>query len=82
MKLRDANFKINLFMRNWTGNGWSRDLSEDFFEAGGLPVDENGFYLVNDVQYCVDQAEDYRMGRGNFFGCGKQESLDVMAVAL
>lgn len=43
------------------------DWSQDFFEAGGLPYDdETNTYTVPDVEYCIEQAEDWRLCRGDF----------------
>ena len=62
--------EIELLARR-TGCPWEYD----FFEAGGLPRYNNpdafiadGAYIVDDVQYLIDRATDYMMGRGDFFG--------------
>lgn len=39
------------------------DWAEDFFDA---PIGEK--YKVDDVQYCIDQANDYVNGFGDFTG--------------
>lgn len=34
------------------------DLAEDWLDAGRLPRDEDGVYLVNDIDYIIDYATD------------------------
>lgn len=46
-----------------TGCSWERD----FFEVGGLLLDADAdAYIVEDVDYLIDQVEDYMEGRGDF----------------
>lgn len=43
------------------------DYSADFFSVGSLPYDsELDAYKVKDVDYCLDQAEDWKCLRGDF----------------
>lgn len=34
------------------------DFAEDWLDAGCLPRDEDGAYLVNDIDYIIDYASD------------------------
>lgn len=34
------------------------DFAEEWLEAGCLPRDEDGAYLVNDIDYIIDYAND------------------------
>lgn len=34
------------------------DLAEDWLNAGALPRDEDGAYLVNSIDYIIDYATD------------------------
>lgn len=34
------------------------DFAEDWLDAGCLPRDEDGAYLVNDIDYIIDYATD------------------------
>ena len=34
------------------------DFSEDWLNAGALPRDEDGAYLVDDIDYVIDYAND------------------------
>ena len=48
-----------------SGNAWERD----FFETGALQYDDDrGAYMVEDVGYLADRADDYMLGRGDFYG--------------
>ena len=43
------------------------DFSCDFYEVGSLPYDEEiGAYVVNDVEYLIEQAEDWLNQRGDY----------------
>lgn len=35
-----------------------KDLAEDWLNAGGLPRDTDGAYLVDDIDYIIDYAND------------------------
>lgn len=46
-------------------NAWEYD----FFEVGGLQYDDDrGAYMVEDVGFLADRADDYMLGRGDFYG--------------
>lgn len=34
------------------------DFAQDWLNAGSLPRDEDGAYLVNDIDYVIDYAND------------------------
>ena len=40
MKLTDGTKTVEITMKVWEGSGWSPCWEKDFFEAGGLPYDE------------------------------------------
>ena len=43
------------------------DFSCDFYEVGSLPYNEEiGAYVVDDVEYLIEQAEDWLNQRGDF----------------
>ena len=42
------------------------DFEHDFFEVGGLEQDDNGNYIVDDIDYLVDQAKDCWACRGDY----------------
>lgn len=68
MKMTDGKKTINITMCEWqTGSGCTPDWSKDFFEAGRLPHDdEKDAYVVEDVDYCIDQANDCINHTGDF----------------
>lgn len=39
------------------------DFAEDWLDAGCLPRDEDGVYLVNDIDYIIDYVTDAINGR-------------------
>ena len=41
------------------------DFAEDWLDAGCLPRDEDGVYLVNDIDYIIDYATDAINGRNS-----------------
>lgn len=41
------------------------DWAEDWLNAGCLPLDEDGAYLVNDIDYIIDYAQDAIDGRNS-----------------
>ena len=56
-------------MMTRNGNQYSPDWSNDFFEVGVLPYNEDAdAYTVPDVDYCVDMANDWQKGIGDFYG--------------
>ena len=67
MKLTDGKRVVKITMRTWTGSDWGPDWSNDFFEAGGLPREDGGdVYRVDDLDYCIDQAQDWEKKQGDF----------------
>lgn len=55
MLLRDStgrSIEFHLFASNGV------DFAEDWINAGCLPRDEDGAYLVNDIDYVVDYVND------------------------
>lgn len=64
MIISDYNRAIFIEMKIWQGTGYSPDFSNDFFDAGLLPHGEiqdtdELVYLVDNVDYCIDQAKDW-----------------------
>lgn len=41
------------------------DFAEDWLNAGCLPCDADGVYLVNDIDYIIDYAKDAIDGRNS-----------------
>lgn len=55
MLLREPNGRSVEF-HLYDSNGF--DFAEDWLDAGCLPRDEDGAYLVNDIDYIIDYATD------------------------
>ena len=64
-RLTDGKNTVGISMMEWKLYGLSPDWSNDFFDVGLLPFveDENGdhVYIVDDVQYCIEQANEWMM---------------------
>ena len=66
-RLTDGKKTIEIVMKVWEGHDYSPEWDYDFFETGRLPRDEQkDAYIVPNVDYCVEQAEDWKYGRGDF----------------
>lgn len=83
MKITDGKKTVEINMLIWTGSGYTPDFSTDFFDAGGLPHnDEADVYTVPDVYYCIDQALDWRDSRGDFSGDNPNENNTVFVTEI
>lgn len=66
-RLTNGTKTIEITLTTWTGNGYEPDWSADFFSVGSLPYnDELDAYVVDDVDYCVEQANDWASAIGDF----------------
>jgi len=75
MKITDGKKTVNIRMMVWEGSGYSPDWSQDFFEAGSLPYNEDtDTYTVDDVDYCIDQAMEWKETNEGFLGEIKTEN--------
>lgn len=67
IKLTDGRKTVEIEMKVWDDYGVSPDWSCDFFNIGALPYDPDlEAYIVPDVNYCIDQAEDWKAGVGDY----------------
>jgi len=58
-KLTDGKRTVEIRMMVWTGNGYTPDWSNDFFDVGLLHMNDNDAHIVEDVEYCIEQAQDW-----------------------
>lgn len=70
-RFTDGSKTAEISMAVWLDGQWQPDWEMDFFDIGMLKrvEDEDGtalVYVVDDVDYLIDQAEDWRMGRGDY----------------
>ena len=66
-KLTDGKRIATITMKTWDGSSWGPDWSDDFFAVGGLEYDEDlNAYKVEDVLYCIEQANDWEFSDGDF----------------
>lgn len=68
MRLYDGKKLVEITMCNWTDNGYTPDWSDDFFDAGILEYNEElDASIVKDVDYCIEQANDWKNAVGDFY---------------
>ena len=82
VRLVSGNRIVEITMQTWTGTEYTPDWSRDFFEVGNLKYDEVlEAYEVEDIDYCIDQAMDWKNKEGDFYGeedvDGVERSVDV-----
>lgn len=67
-KLTDGKRTVEITMQNWDTENhcYDCDFFSDFFEVGGLKMDDDGAYLVPDVEYCIEAAHDWENFAGDF----------------
>lgn len=66
-KLMDSKRIIEITMQEWAFGQYNPDWSNDFFDVGALPYDEeHEAYIVKDVDYCIEMALDWKYARGDF----------------
>lgn len=68
-KLVSGNRMVAIEMQTWDGNQYTPDWSSDFFEVGNLNYNKDlDAYEVEDVDYCIDQANDWMYKEGDYYG--------------
>lgn len=81
VRLIDNSKAVEISIREWNEEnpGYGPDWSADFFEVGGLKtVDVPDLaYIVEDVDYCIEQANDMVAGEGDFAEYGPQPNTFV-----
>ena len=86
IRLIDNSKAVEISIREWDGENtqYGPDWSADFFEVGGLKtVDYQELaYIVEDVDYCIEQANDMVAGEGDFAEDGPQPNQFVDVIEL
>lgn len=86
IRLIDNNKAVEISIREWDEENtqYGPDQSADFFEIGGLETvsEPELAYIVDDVDYCIDQADDTVAGEGDYSYCEPQPRLKVLVVDL
>lgn len=66
-KFTDGKVTKGITLKVWQDGQWSPSFESDFFDVGGLPYDEEtDTYTVDDVDYLIDQANDWKEGVGDY----------------
>ena len=72
IRLIDDSKAVEISIREWDDEGsqYGPDWSADFFGVGGLKSVEGEelTYVVDDVDYCIEYANDMVSGEGDFAG--------------
>ena len=81
IRLIDNNKAVEISIRGWDeeNSQYGPDQSADFFEIGGLETvsEPELAYIVDDVDYCIEQANDMVAGIGDFAADGPQPNQVV-----
>lgn len=84
--LVDNGKAVEVTIREWDEAGvqYGPDWSNDFFEVGTLEAVDglDDAYFVDDVDYCVEAANDMVAGVGDFAGDGPQSNQFVDVTVL
>ena len=83
-RLFDGTKTAEITMRSWNSNtnSYTPDWSNDFFEIGGLEYDdEHEAYKVDDVEYCVEQAQDWEDMEGDFAADEEPDHIKRQVIA-
>lgn len=72
--LTDNKHTVSITMAIWdsANRNYSPDFSGDFFNVGSLPYDDEAdAYRVEDVYYCLDQAQNWAECIGDYCDDGE-----------
>lgn len=67
IRLTDGYATVTVEMKTWDEHNqcYTPDRAPEFFDVGGLPIDPSTqTYMVEDVNYCLDQARDSMLHMG------------------
>ena len=68
IRITDGKHTVAIEMKVRGENGLSPDWSYDFFDIRQFPHDDaTDTYTVPDVEYCIEQAWDWKFGRGDYY---------------
>lgn len=70
IRLTDGTATVVIEMTHWddVAQHYTPDWSRDFFDAGSLNIDfEKQAYIVDDVNYCIDQAKECLRHVGDYY---------------
>lgn len=66
-RFTDNKKTVEITMKVWDGGQYGPAWEMDFFSVGSLPYNEEmDAYIVDDVDYLVDQANDWHEGVGDY----------------
>ena len=66
-RFTDGKKTVEITMKVWNDGQYGPSWENDFFGIGSLPYNEElDAYIVDDVDYLVDQANDWHEGVGDY----------------
>ena len=68
-RFTDGKRIVEIQIMHWEdGQDYGPDWSDDFFNVGVLPYNEDReAYVVNDIEGLIEQTKDYTAGIGDFY---------------
>lgn len=64
--MTDGRQLADVELKEWNGEQWTPDWSNDFYDNPDGYDCELDAIIVRDVNYCIEQAEDWKNRRGDF----------------
>ena len=70
--------KVEIEICKWELTRYGTDISTDIFDAGMLEFDANEeAYIVDDCEYLVECANDWKKGIGDYSMEGSHEDFEI-----
>lgn len=70
--------KAEIEICKWELTGWGADMSEDIFDAGTLEyIEEEEAYEIDDCDYLLECANDWKNGKGDYSMEGSHEDAEI-----
>ena len=66
-KLTDGEDYVDIYMGYCFDNHYTPSISDDFFKVDSLPLDEYGYHIVDDLEYCISRMYDWCYGYGDSY---------------
>lgn len=67
MRMTDGKRLIDIELKEWNGEQWGLDWSNDFYDNPEGYDRELDAVIVGDVDYCIEQANDWKNSQGDFY---------------
>ena len=67
MKLTDGKRLVDIKLKVWNGEQWGLDWSNEFYDNPEGYDRVLNVSIVKDVDYCIEQANDWKNSQGDFY---------------